>query len=329
MPISEKNIFNDFVKKIPIIYHPNFLLHLTGPRHPEAPARCESIVDALKRQGLLENENLFLPLPASLEQIALCHKKSYTDLLMREISLVKEMQAITGEYTLSCGDVQICPESMDVALLACGAVLKAVELVMEGAQNRAFVIVRPPGHHATSSSGMGFCLFNNVAVAARFALQKYPLKRILIVDWDVHHGNGTQDIFYNDAQVFYFSTHQSGIYPGTGSEEEKGCGNILNCPIAGGPGSRQLVLKAFHEKLTGAMKSFQPELIFISAGFDGHYADPLGGFDLTADDFYELTEVVCQIANQYSGGRIVSVLEGGYNLNALAESAVSHVKALS
>ncbi len=314
---------------VPIIYHPFFAHHLTGIGHPECPQRCEVIVNALSKQGLLTKENMFTPLLASLDEVLLCHDKSYVEIVQNNVAIAKRSQAINGEYTLSTGDVQICPDSLDVALFACGAALKAVEIVMEGFFKTAFCPIRPPGHHATTNQGMGFCIFNNVAIAARYAMKKYGLKRILIADWDLHHGNGTQEIFFSDSRVFYFSTHQSGIYPGTGFADERGYGNILNCPIAGGTGSRLNVLKAFQKQLIPAMHKFHPELVFISAGFDAHVDDPLGNLDLTTDDFRELTEILQGIALQHCEGRLISLLEGGYNLNALAECAVAHVKALS
>jgi len=316
------------MKHVPIVYHPDFALHLTGYGHPESPLRCQAIVDALSKQGLLTEKNLIVPERASLDEVALCHSRSYIDIVQNEIAAAKLLKAANGEYTLSTGDVQICPDSLDAALSACGAAIKAVDLIVEGTSNTAFCPVRPPGHHAESNRGMGFCIFNNAAIAARYAIQKYGLKRILIADWDLHHGNGTQEIFYNDPRVFYFSTHQSGIYPGTGQSDEIGCGNIMNCPIAGGRGSRLKVLKAFQEKLVPAMSSFQPEFIIISAGFDAHADDPLGNLDLTSDDFKELTQILRGIARQYSTGRLMSLLEGGYNLHALAECSVAHVKAL-
>jgi len=204
--------------------------------------------------------------------------------------------------------------------------------VLDGKVKRAFCIPRPPGHHATRERGMGFCIFNNVAVAACYARQVRKVSRILIVDWDVHHGNGTQDIFYDDPSVFYFSTHQWGWFPGTGAAHEQGTGeghgSTLNCPFAAGACGWDLV-QAFKTRLIPAMRQFRPELVMISAGFDAETQDPLGGFALDPDDFEELTALTCQIAELYAGGRLVSVLEGGYRLSRLAECVAAHVKQLT
>ncbi len=328
MPFIVFTKITEVMQKIPIIYHPHFVKHLTGFGHPESPQRILAIADALAKNGLMDKNNTIIPQPAPLEVVSLCHENTYIALVQNEIAATKRLQLLQGECTLSTGDVQVCPHSLEAALLACGAAAKAVDLVMEGQYNTAFCLVRPPGHHATSKQGMGFCIFNNVAIAARYAIQKYGIKRVLIADWDVHHGNGTQEIFYHDPRVFYFSTHQANIYPGTGLVKEIGAGNIMNCPIEGGLGSRLKVLKAFKEKLIPAMQNFKPELIFISAGFDGHKDDPLGGFDLTDEDFRELTSIMQGVAKLYSHNKIISVLEGGYNLEALARCTVAHVKQL-
>src|SRR6185295_15172023 len=239
-----------------------------------------------------------------------CHSKEYIDLVHREI-----VQLPPGAILpLSTGDVMICQKSYDVALQAVGGVLVATDAVMTGQANNAFCIVRPAGHHATASMGMGFCLFNNVAIGARYVQKKYGVKRVLIVDWDVHHGNGTQAIVWSDPSIFYFSTHQAGIYPHTGFVEEIGAGNIMNCPILGGPHSRKEVFQAFIEGLKPAMELFQPEVVFFFCGFDAHREDPLGGLDLTDRDFFELTIIVKEIARNYATGHLISVLEGGYNL---------------
>jgi acetoin utilization deacetylase AcuC-like enzyme len=204
--------------------------------------------------------------------------------------------------------------------------------VVERRVKNAFCAVRPPGHHAEAARGMGFCLFNNAALAARHAQQQHGLGRVLIVDWDVHHGNGTQEIFYEDSSVFYFSIHQSPLYPGTGARAETGAGagrgTTLNCPFPAGAG-RAEILPAFREQLVPAMESFRPELVIVSAGFDSREGDPLGGLRLTDEDFEELTRLLLDLAKRHAGERLVSILEGGYHLPGLARAAAAHVQALA
>jgi acetoin utilization deacetylase AcuC-like enzyme len=308
--------------------------HLTGKDHPEQPGRITSINHALEQAGLKDKNNSISPRLATREEIELCHDADYIKKVESEIGHLKPQELIS----LSTGDVVISQKSLHAARLAVGGVLTAVDQVFTSEASKAFCIVRPPGHHASCARGAGFCIFNNVAIAARYAQQKYHVKRVLIVDWDVHHGDGTQNIFYADPSVFYFSTHEEGNYPHTGKREEtgreEGKGFTMNIPI---PGKRLLdsrqgtgakVIEAFRNQLTKAMNHFQPEFILISCGFDGHKDDPLGGFDLTNEDYATLTTCINQIANKYAHGRVVSVLEGGYNLEAIAAASVSHVRAL-
>ncbi len=238
---------------------------------------------------------------------------------------------VTGFHELSTGDTIISARSLDAASRATGAALNAVDAVFDKKVQNAFCIVRPPGHHATPTKGMGFCIFNSVAIAARYAQRKYGIERVLIADWDVHHGNGTQDIFYTDGSVFFFSTHQHPWYPGTGAPEEtgegRGAGMTMNCPFPAGSGRRE-ILGAFEQMLAPAAKKVKPELVLISAGFDSRIDDPLGNFLLTDADFADLTRVMLQIADQSAGGRVVSVLEGGYSLTGLAAAVHSHVQTL-
>ena len=315
-----------------IVADPISLKHITGWGHPESPDRYTAIVSALEKEGLKFPANTLKPQPASESHLLLCHTADYIRIVQDDIKKVEALGILDGQYTLSTGDVQICPDSWEAALMAVGAVLIGIDTVMTGKAAHVFAVVRPPGHHACKDRGMGFCLFNNAAIGARYAQKKYGIKKILIVDWDVHHGNGTQDIFDDDPSVFYFSTHQAGIYPGTGMSEERGTGAAkgtkMNIPIAAGSSSRRQVLQAFRGPLVEAMKSFQPELIMISAGFDAHEADPLGGMNLTDEDFGELTKIMVDLADQYAQGRLVSVLEGGYNLEALASSAIAHVHSM-
>lgn len=313
-----------------IIYDHKYAWHLTGSLHPEQPSRTAVIAEALERAGLKSPANRVTIRPATEKEILLCHTPSYFNLVRCEIEALLESQQLS---MLSTGDAMISPRSFDIALLASGGVLSAIDLVLTTQNTKAFCIVRPPGHHACSSSGMGFCIFNNAAIGARYAQQKYGINKVLIVDWDVHHGNGTQEIFYQDPSVFYFSTHEKGNYPGTGTLEEigygQGKGTTLNFPILASPTARFEVLEAFNVQLRAEMKIFKPELVIISAGFDAHEADPLGHFNLIDQDFADLTKIVKEIAEEHAAGRIVSVLEGGYNLQALASASVAHVKALS
>lgn len=308
-----------------IITSEQFTRHITPWGHPETLDRAEVVSKALRNEalpGLVWIE----PRKASVAELHLCHTEQYIMKVFQEVSLLSVEKAPIA--MLSTGDVTICPDSFEVASLAAGAVLSAVDAVMGQKVKNAFCAVRPPGHHAMSSCGMGFCLFNNVAIGARYVQRKYHIKRVLIIDWDLHHGNGTEEIFYNDPSVFYFSTHQKGIYPGTGAEKDTGGGTTLNCPIAGGEGSVKAIFEAFTEKLLPAMEQFQPECIFISSGFDAHRDDPLGGLQLQEEHFSELTKIVKEMAQRWANGRIISVMEGGYNKEALAASAKAHVQAL-
>jgi acetoin utilization deacetylase AcuC-like enzyme len=293
--------------------------HHTGSRHPERADRFDAAVGALQGLNLLQLQ----PRAATEDELVLCHSLPYIRLVEREV--------MTGFHELSTGDTIISVRSLDAALHATGGVLNAVDAVMSGTAQNAFCIVRPPGHHATAVRGMGFCLFNSIAIAARYAQKKYGVSRVLIADWDVHHGNGTQDIFYSDGTVFFFSTHQHPWYPGTGAPEETGDGPgqgaTLNCPFPAGAG-RAEILGAFQEKLLPAVEKFKPELVLISAGFDSREGDPLGNFLLTDADFAELTRLLREIADKYAGGRLVSVLEGGYSLTGLASGVRAHVEAL-
>jgi acetoin utilization deacetylase AcuC-like enzyme len=293
--------------------------HHTGSHHPERPERFDAALGALEGLELLRLD----PRLATEDELALCHGRPYIRLVEREV--------MTGFHELSTGDTIISARSFDAALRATGGALKAVDAVMNGQAGNAFCIVRPPGHHASSIRGMGFCLFNTVAVAARYAQQKYGVERVMIADWDVHHGNGTQDIFYSDGTVFFFSTHQDPWYPGTGAASETGDGPgqgaTLNCPFPAGSGRRE-ILGAFQEKLLPAAQAFQPGLVLISAGFDSRIGDPLGNFMLTDTDFRDLTTLLREIADRHAGGRLVSVLEGGYSLEGLAAGVRAHVAAL-
>jgi acetoin utilization deacetylase AcuC-like enzyme len=307
------------MKKTALAADPLCKEHHTGVRHPERPDRFDAALGALKGLDLAALE----PRHATEDELGLCHSLPYIRLVEREV--------MTGFHELSTGDTIISPRSLDAALRATGGALNAVDAVLGGQAQNAFCIVRPPGHHATAIRGMGFCLFNNIAIAARYAQRKHGASRVLIADWDVHHGNGTQDIFYSDGTVFFFSTHQHPWYPGTGAPDETGegagQGTTLNCPFPAGSGRKE-ILGAFQEKLLPAAESFKPDLVLISAGFDSRIGDPLGNFMLTDADFADLTKVMREIADQYAGGRLVSLLEGGYSLEGLAGGVRAHVEAL-
>lgn len=293
--------------------------HLTGPHHPESPERF----DAAYRGASGLKLSSIPPRLANIDEISLCHRHEYIRMVEREV--------MSGFHELSTGDTLISPRSWDAALRATGGVLNAVDAVIEKRVSNAFCIVRPPGHHATPLSGMGFCIFNNIAIAARYARKKYRLGKVLIADWDVHHGNGTQDTFYSDGQVFFFSTHQYPWYPGTGAASETGegagAGMILNCPFPAGSGRKE-ILGAFQERLVPAAERVKPDLVLISAGFDSRAGDPLGHFLLSDTDFADLTRVMREIADKHAGGRLVSVLEGGYNLAGLTSAVRAHLEAL-
>jgi acetoin utilization deacetylase AcuC-like enzyme len=305
-----------------LIYDPILLKHDTGV-HPENARRLEAILHFVDDdEKLLKNLVRDDPRPAADEDITRCHRE---DLILHIQSAIER-----GEGYLDV-DTRISSESLTVARLAAGAALVAVDGAMAEEGGRAFGLIRPPGHHATSSKAMGFCLFNNAAIAARYAQARYGVERVLIIDWDVHHGNGTQEIFWTDPSVFYFSTHQYPYYPGTGSRSEVGGGQgegfTLNVPLSAGTPARDH-RQVFSAALQEIERRFPPDLIIISAGFDSRRGDPLGGLMLEDSDFSEMTKEVLSIAEKHGAGRVVSLLEGGYNLNLLGGSVRGHLTAL-
>ena len=309
-----------------LVYDEFYKQHLAGLQHPECPARCDAILQALTDAGLDERLLRIQPQPATEQQILACHTAEYFHIARRDVQ--------AGLSVLSTGDTELTRASFDAALLAAGGAIAAVDAVVAGRARNAFCLVRPPGHHATPDRGMGFCLFNNVAIAARHAQVAHGItvEKVLIVDWDVHHGNGTQEIFYADPTVFYFSTHETPWYPGTGAPDEtgrgEGVGTTLNCPFPPDAG-REEILGAYREKFLPAADAFQPELVLISAGFDCRYGDPLGHFMLLDDEFAEMTQMLMDLADRHADGRVVSALEGGYNLDGLAQAATAHVRTLT
>lgn len=295
--------------------------HDTGPHHPESAERYRVLESALQ-----ELPKSFLRLPgrrAEVSEILLVHEHYYHDLVYRDVE--------SFAHQLRTGDTAICEESYDVAREASGAVLAAVDAVMASKASSAFCAVRPPGHHATATRGMGFCIFNHVAIAARYLQKKHGLKRIAIIDWDVHHGNGTEAIFIEDPSVFYISLHENDIYPHTGPATErgqgKGVGANLNIPLPGASDGT-LALEAWDEQITPAITAFQPDFLLISAGFDARIHDPIGGLHWSDETFAAMTRRCVALAEKWCDGKIVSVLEGGYNPTGLASAALAHVNAL-
>ena len=306
------------------VYHPAYLKHDTGRSHPESPDRLLAIEARIKKSGI-DDPLVTVDPPsnprADIEQwITKVHRLSH-------VQRIRENIPSAGQVYLD-PDTPISPYSYLAAQLAVEGTLVAADKVMSGEIAHAFCAVRPPGHHAESNRAMGFCLFNNVAVGARYLQEQYGLKKIAIIDWDVHHGNGTQQIFYEDPTVLYFSVHQFPLYPGTGTEKEVGAGAgegyTINCPLPPGKGDDHYV-GVFEKVLVPSLKSFGPDFILISAGFDAHREDPLANMQVTEAGFGELTRIVKTCANTLCQGRIVSCLEGGYNLGALARSVEQHL----
>jgi acetoin utilization deacetylase AcuC-like enzyme len=300
-----------------------FLRHHTG-RHPERPERLQAIQGRLEQTGLSQR----------------CTPANYTPLTAAEVTAVHQQSVFErARHVAEQGggyldaDTPICPESVQVALAAAGACVSAVDAVMRGEDKTALCLVRPPGHHATPTHSMGFCLFNNIALATRHACKAHGLDRVLIVDWDVHHGNGTQDIFYADGRTFFYSIHRygSGFYPGTGAADETGTGAglgaIVNVPVRFRT-PREDYLQRFTATLTAFADKVRPQLVLVSAGFDAHRADPVGSLGLEAEDFATLTRQVLEISRMHSGGKLVSCLEGGYDLAALSASVQAHLEEL-
>ncbi len=324
LPFQKKPIS---VRQTGLLFDDIYLQHLSGDTtgHPERPERLLALRDGLERAGVLKSLYRIPARRVTDRELEFVHKPSYVALVRRELSNVR------GFRELSTGDTLVSADSLRAAEFAAGGVLNAVDAVVSGKIRNAFAAVRPPGHHATPDRGMGFCIFNNVAIAARYLQRKHGIGRVLIVDWDYHHGNGTQDIFYEDGSVFYFSTHHYGAYPGTGSAAETGrgagAGKILNVPMPPGAGDAQF-LQVFETQLVPAARKFKPDFILVSAGFDSMRNDVLGQFDITPQGFAAMTRVVVKLADEFSHGRLVSVFEGGYRLDGLAESVTAHVKAL-
>ena len=309
--------------RVGFVYDPRYLGHEMGPGHPESPERLRAICAQLQSSGTWSRLHQITPRRAERQWIERIHRASYVESL--------ERRSPAKGYASLDPDTSMSPGTLDAAYLAAGGALAAVDAIMNGDIDQAFCAVRPPGHHAEADRAMGFCFFNSVAIATRYIQQHHGLQRVLIVDWDVHHGNGTQHAFYDDASVLFFSTHQFPYYPGTGGAMEtgegRGKGLTINVPLSGGQGDDEY-REVFQKVLVPTADTFQPEFVVISAGFDAHRDDPLASMDLTEEGYGELTSLVATIAKNFSSGRILACLEGGYHLQALAGSVDRHLQAL-
>lgn len=305
---------------------PTCLLHNNGPGHPERPERLKAIQETLRKSGLSKQLKFLEPPAAERETLALIHPRDY-------IENIAEVCARTGNgIAMLDSDTAVSQGSFTAAQLAAGAAVAAVERVSRGELTNAFCAVRPPGHHAERATAMGFCLFNNAAIAAEWLVREKRAEKILIIDWDVHHGNGTQDIFYERGDIFYLSLHQWPLYPGTGREDEIGEGHghgaTRNVPLPPAT-TEQKYLDTFYKTAEEVFKKFKPDFVLLSAGFDAHRDDPLANLQLTAKGFGSMTKFSLELAVSFCAGKAVSLLEGGYNLTALADSVVAHLEVLS
>ena len=307
--------------KTALCYTPRFLDHHPGAGHPESPQRLQKALEALQTQPWFKDLRQVAPRPAEEEWLRRAHSGAYLERVRRSCN--------AGLPFLDTPDVGLCPDSYAVALLAAGAGLQLADALIDGEINNGFALLRPPGHHAERSTALGFCLFNNMVLLARYLQKRHGLDKVLILDWDVHHGNGTQHAFEEDPSVCYISLHQYPFYPGTGAAGEKGLGRgsgaTLNCPMAAGAQDSDYE-KAFQEQVLPAIDGFRPEMILISAGFDAHYKDPLAQVALNTSCYAWMTRRVLEAAGQHAGGRVLSLLEGGYHLHAMPECIVTHLR---
>ena len=307
-----------------LVYGQIYLKHDTGPHHPERPQRLTAIIETLEAAGLLDKLVRIEPAPAERSVLELCHKSSYIDEFKSAVE--------NCEPFLHIPDCVLSPATFEVALCAVGGVLKGIDKVIEGKVRNCFCAVRPPGHHAGSYRAMGYCFFNNVAIAAKYLQKQHALERIVIIDWDAHHGNGTQYMFDKDPTIYFVSFHEdpSFCYPGTGKDSERGYfqgeGFTQNFPMPAGAGEEQYLIAL--KKVEQAMEKYRPQFVLISSGFDAHIAEPLAHLNLTAKGYEELTRRVKNIAEVHAEGRLVSVLEGGYELGPLGESVENHIRVL-
>ena len=309
--------------KTGLVFDPRYLDHDMGAGHPESPNRLRAIMQQLEQSGTAARLTRITPREAEDKWITQIHAPAY-------LAMLRTHAPANGRVSLD-PDTSMSPGSLPAAYLAAGGALAGVDAIMSRQVEHVFCAVRPPGHHAEAGRAMGFCLFNNVAIAARYAQRKHGLKRVLIVDWDVHHGNGTQHSFEDDSSVLFFSTHQYPHYPGTGRESERGRGAgegvTINVPMEAGGGDDEY-RAVFQKALVPAADAFKPEFVIVSAGFDAHKDDPLGSMGLTEEGYADLTGIVADIAKRHACGRMLSSLEGGYHLTALAASVDRHIQAL-
>ncbi len=307
-----------------LVIDPRFEEHDTGAGHPERPARLERVRERVERSGLEDRCRKVPPAAAADELLLRVHDAGH----LRRVREACER----GERLLDAMDTAICPASERIARLAAGSLAALCDEVVAGSLDRGFAALRPPGHHAERDLAMGFCLFNNAAAAAAHLRDRHGLERVMVVDWDVHHGNGTQHIFEEDPSVFFYSSHQFPLYPGTGRADERGRGAgegaTLNCPLPPGAGDEEF-LGVLRERLVPAARDFRPQFVLVSAGFDAHAADPLAQLEVSTEAFAEATRIVREIAEQHCRGRVVSTLEGGYDLDALAESVSAHLEVMA
>ena len=317
-----------------LLYDPIFLEHITPENHPERPERLQRAMNVLETLNWLERDGLLLlePRAASEDELAAVHERGYIHEVEEAARKAAEVQASGGRNTQRFAtDTYVSAKSYEAAIKAAGAPLTAIDAIMKGEIDNAYCLVRPPGHHAVAEAAMGFCLFNNVAVAARYAIDHYGLERVMIIDFDVHHGNGTQEIFYDEPRVLYFSTHQAPFYPGTGQSDERGAGaaegTTINVPLPASTGYETFE-PIFRQVMAPAADRFDPQLILVSAGFDAHWDDPLGQLNLSTAGFAQLMKVIIEEAQFLCNGRLVLVQEGGYSLDAMAACVATCINLL-
>ncbi|MDA9090219.1 histone deacetylase family protein [Pelagibacteraceae bacterium] len=306
-----------------VFSHTDCLLKENGSNHPEKKERLLSILDSIKEIKDFQIDIEEAPL-ANINDISLVHPKKHIE----EIFSLIPKKGLIGVEKEPYADTMLCSNSKNAILRSCGAGISAANIIIKENKKRIFCAVRPPGHHAETVRANGFCFINNIAVSARYLQKKYKINKIAILDFDVHHGNGTQEIFYNDNSIFYGSIHEFPLFPGTGSEEERGVGNIFNAPIKSGTSAKDFI-NIFEHKILNNVDKFKPEIILISAGFDAHIRDPLANINLESKDFYKITKKIVDLANIHCNGRIISFLEGGYDMIALHESIKEHLTALN